>query len=180
MRGKRSPDRLQGKRSPAHPRLPLRALPSACCCDCEPFLAALRPPLPSGLSTTSPDLLSTAWPGRSGRAGEGVICDCLDPSGEVKDGAIGDWSLWGIGIGSVMCGLGSKWKEKIGTSLPALFAALLLFFLGLIYVCVNGSQVIVSMNLCVWHHLTARFMRLGGWKGVDRLASPYHLKNIDL
>jgi hypothetical protein len=34
-------------------------------------------------------------------------------------------------------------------------------------------------DLCVWHRLAARFMRLGGKKGVDRLASPYRLKNLD-
>jgi hypothetical protein len=32
-------------------------------------------------------------------------------------------------------------------------------------------------DLCVWRRLDARFIRLGGWKGGDRLA--YHLKNID-
>jgi hypothetical protein len=37
----------------------------------------------------------------------------------------------------------------------------------------------IALLKCVWRHLAARFMRLGGWKGVERLVSSCRLKNID-
>jgi hypothetical protein len=36
----------------------------------------------------------------------------------------------------------------------------------------------MACPLSVWRRLTACFMCLGGWKGVDRLTSPCHLKSI--
>jgi hypothetical protein len=73
-------------------------------------------------------------------------------------------------------GQNGRKKNRDKFACPVCCAAII--FLGLIYVCVNGPLVIVSVNLCVWCCLTARFMRLGCWKGVDRLTSPYRLKNI--
>jgi hypothetical protein len=37
----------------------------------------------------------------------------------------------------------------------------------------------IDLSKCVWRRLAARLMRLGGWKGVERLASPCRLKNIE-
>jgi hypothetical protein len=45
----------------------------------------------------------------------------------------------------------------------------------LIYVC---APFYVIYGLFVWCRLIARFICLGDWKGVDRLASTCHLKNI--
>jgi hypothetical protein len=37
---------------------------------------------------------------------------------------------------------------------------------------------LICVCLSIWRRLAARFMWLGGWKGVDCLASPSRLKNI--
>jgi hypothetical protein len=37
----------------------------------------------------------------------------------------------------------------------------------------------IALLKCVWRRLTTRFMRLGGWKGVECLALPCRLKNIN-
>jgi hypothetical protein len=49
-----------------------------------------------------------------------------------------------------------------------------LFFSSLIPPCFS-----IALLKCVWRHLGARFMRLGGWKGVECLVSSCRLKNID-
>jgi hypothetical protein len=63
-------------------------------------------------------------------------------------------------------------------------APFLLFFLFFSFFFPRTSSVYIiyvssiALLKCVWRRLTARFMRLGGWKGVEHLASPCRLKNI--
>jgi hypothetical protein len=78
----------------------------------------------------------------------------------------------GVCIGSVPCGSGVEMEKKSRDRFAYPVCCATIIFLGLIYVCVNGPQVIVSVNLCIWRRLAAHFIRLGGWKVVDRLASP--------
>jgi hypothetical protein len=106
------------------------------------------------------------------------MCDWFDPDplGEVKGGAVGVvllgeryWvsDVWGCGPRVEMEG------EKQGqVCLPWLLRCYYLFTL-LVLVC-----ALCHVCLCVWSRLVARFMHLGGWKGVDHLTSPYRLKNI--
>jgi hypothetical protein len=55
------------------------------------------------------------------------------------------------------------------------------FFFSFSFFFLFSSLIRFSIALlkCVWHRLAARLMRLGDWKGVERLASPCRLKSID-
>jgi hypothetical protein len=177
-----------GKRSPARPCLPpapapVAASPPLLRLQALPFCSAPSPAAVTA-STTSPVAseiyyrqLDLEEEGEQGR--EAAACDWFDPMGEVKDGGIRRVVVireryW---VSDVWArGRNGRWKEKNRDKFACPDCCVAITFLGLIYVCVNGPLVIVSVNLCVWRLLTARFMCLGGWKGVDRLASPYRLK----
>jgi hypothetical protein len=71
---------------------------------------------------------------------------------------------------------GPHWPSTIS---PLFSFPFFSFFFPRTSLCLHNLCFSIALLKYVWRRLTGRFMRLGGWKGVERLALPCRLKNIE-